>query len=59
MAKSILLTAMVGAIGWGIRGRYGHDAERNNLLRLRNRAHLRQPADRFPRPAQLGLELKS
>jgi hypothetical protein len=25
MAKSILLTAMAGAMGWGIRGRYGHE----------------------------------
>ena len=25
MAKSILLTAMAGAMGWGIRGQYGHE----------------------------------
>ena len=25
MAKSILLTAMAGGMGWGIRGQYGHE----------------------------------
>jgi hypothetical protein len=31
----------------------------HHLLRLRNRIHRRQPADRFPRPVQLGLQRKS
>ena len=30
MAKPILLTTMAGAMGWGIRGQYRHETERDD-----------------------------